>query len=233
MSMLVPDSIEPITAYKYLVIVRALPGGPPRLVSSYFGDKQERMAWPVDAPAEADCGRDFHTDTPWRLEALRSPPADRPWGNLDVAHGDPPEVALPPGLTWYWVADPHLPPAPSCTCGIYGVSDWQKASAYRQDHRALVRLAQWGRTIPAAHGARSQFACVTGVIHSTCPSFTEEDVAREYKVPVVRAHPSLNEIEERIESLQQLADQLRGQKKAADAALRSAMQAHKRLRGKP
>lgn len=225
--MLIPDSIEPIVGYKYLCIVReGGPEGDPRLISAYFGDSigKVRMGWPVDAPAEAECHRTHHENTVWTLEALRSPPKDRPWGRLDDQHGEKPQVVLGAGLDWYWVAEPHLPPVDNCSCGIYAVSDPKRAQTYRQDHRALVRIAQWGRTVPAANGARSQYACVTGVLESTCPSFSAADISRAYNIPLIAEEEGFRgasdeEIQKRVQALAVQLTTLRDKTQATHAAL--------------
>ncbi len=188
--IVIPDSIEPLTGYKWLQLHDG------ELTSNY-----DRARWPVRQPMEATCIRDWGHEwqpLPWyqqrKLIKLPNeityhgghplgsntnfPSTSHPRYGIgeDVFYGTAPKkpkIKLPPSLKWSLEVKPppHASPGKDCTCGVYSMaSRGKELDRYRASHRAvLVKLAAWGKVIPADSGNRAEFAYPTKILDFTAP----------------------------------------------------------------
>lgn len=159
--MIVPDAVEPYVGWKALLDSDHY----------YLYSPQQGVRWPHKQQLEAVC-RDPQAGTVWRMlrteEALPDhplyvivvPEGETAWVTLGI--GDVLLPAMRPGHN-RWVLTrkdgaPHDAVKDDCRCGIYVSDNPTRCYDYYGPEHVLTKVAVWGRTIIADHGARGQYA---------------------------------------------------------------------------
>ena len=177
--MIIPDSIEPYLGYKALNIVftsMELEPDSVRLSSPRYAH-----LWPVKERLEAACvsslshwqwtpieGQPREVDAMMTLPGVQQPGGttaifamtSSAIGTVGPLKRPPvPNNPLPPGWNWSWEPLTHDVPEESCHCGIYVASTPEGCMSYLQEFNSVIaQIALWGKVIPAASGARGQYA---------------------------------------------------------------------------
>jgi hypothetical protein len=172
--MIVPDSIQPVTGWKALVIR-----------NGWLYSPQQATRWPLRQPLEAACSKaqleyewELH-DTPaeWDEEEFWIPASFLREGGTTTFSW--PASPAPTGKTWRPKRLPHnMQP---CSCGIYVVETPQQCSYYLQgENRVLCEIALWGQTVIASQGARGQYAYPQKIVAARQQEELARPVAENY-----------------------------------------------------
>lgn len=198
MSVVIPDSIEPVVGWKVLTI---RDGG--TLSSPTYP-----MHWIPGKKTEAECTGDLYFT--WELvdeDVPEEPPSVEEvlqWfpGTYLNTPTDPP----PPGKRWKSTvtSNNHQIPNNLCSCGIYiasrpEITD-QYSSSYNKD--VLVEMKGWGNVIEYQDGWRTQFAYPSAIYVKD--QKTAELISPDYEVPVVlykKAPPEVKRVKVRSKAL--------------------------------
>lgn len=78
----------------------------------------------------------------------------------------------------------HSVAASQCLCGIYAVDHPSMLAGYFGFGCVAVKVALWGRTTKASHGARAQYAYPQEIIAWAVSDELAQKVAEEYGIPI-------------------------------------------------
>lgn len=214
-SIVIPDTIEPFLGYKALSLYEheTLNGWETELRSP-----QQSTHWPPRQRLEATCDRKLAIIFGWTAIPDSQPASLLPvstsdipthviwtnviWTNtlytnttgttthtLDPNQWMPPSVPAPEGTHWSWEPQTNHPiVTPSCTCGIYAVNTPDQCIPYMHEPSVIAEIALWGRVIPAAKGARGQYAYPQKLLVTPDLASIGEQLSDTYQIPVEPLH---------------------------------------------
>lgn len=170
-SLDVPDSIQPYRGYKALSV---------NSEDGTLWSPQQTMMWPLKQRFEAHCttgtswwgwvpveGKPRELDAVIRAsQAIYGSTAATSSAHFrsPVVRPPKPSNPLPPGWNWSWEPFTHHSPDEGCHCGIYVVSEPRRCLSYVKADGIIAEVALWGKVIPAADGARGQYAYPTRLL---------------------------------------------------------------------